>query len=322
MRHPLRNQTSLAKTSEKKNKRAKLSTQVNTAQGALYSSIVVLNAQPNDVVSQSASLQTGISKLLETYQAKETAYNAAANSLKDKYDEIIKEATVEATAIRAKADADAKAAREKALQETAAWETEKAKLAHTQEFQPTIKLDVGGTKFSTSMATLRRCPDTMLGAMFSGRHALSLDADGYHFIDRDGTHFRYILNFLRAPEKFSVDLLPTQLKELKDECEYYGLLELMFPFVFVPAAPYVVTMQNGQRVTVTQDNKGIWKGWDVPLHVCRHCFAAFKNGGPQPPRTHFYYWEYIPNFTTKEKDNIVPEQPMPATCAACGQPNK
>jgi hypothetical protein len=38
-----------------------------------------------------------------------------------------------------------------------------------------IKLNVGGMLFTTSTATLTSCPDTMLGAMFSGRHALPKD---------------------------------------------------------------------------------------------------------------------------------------------------
>jgi hypothetical protein len=36
--------------------------------------------------------------------------------------------------------------------------------------------------------------------MFSGRHELKKNEAGAHFIDRDGTHFNQILNFLRAPE--------------------------------------------------------------------------------------------------------------------------
>ena len=37
----------------------------------------------------------------------------------------------------------------------------------------------------------------MLAAMFSGRHNANKGGDGRYFIDRDGTHFRYILNYLR-----------------------------------------------------------------------------------------------------------------------------
>ena len=38
----------------------------------------------------------------------------------------------------------------------------------------------------------------MLHAMFSGRFDTKPAEDGSYFIDRDGTHFRYILNYLRT----------------------------------------------------------------------------------------------------------------------------
>ena len=37
----------------------------------------------------------------------------------------------------------------------------------------------------------------MLAAMFSGRHELDTDSEGRYFIDRDGTYFKEILNYLR-----------------------------------------------------------------------------------------------------------------------------
>mmetsp|Transcript_1026 Transcript_1026/g.1454 ORF Transcript_1026/g.1454 Transcript_1026/m.1454 type:complete len:292 (+) Transcript_1026:106-981(+) len=59
-----------------------------------------------------------------------------------------------------------------------------------------ILLNVGGMKFTTSRNTL--ClQDSMLARMFSGTHPLSIDPEGAYFIDRDGTHFQYILNYLR-----------------------------------------------------------------------------------------------------------------------------
>jgi hypothetical protein len=63
-----------------------------------------------------------------------------------------------------------------------------------------VRLNVGGTKFETSRSTLTRYPDSMLGVMFSGREGIQvpLDDEGCVFIDRDGTHFRAILNFLRS----------------------------------------------------------------------------------------------------------------------------
>ena len=59
-------------------------------------------------------------------------------------------------------------------------------------FQGRVKLDVGGHVFTTSLLTLTREGDSMLAAMFSGRHELLKEDDGCVFIDRDGTHFRWV----------------------------------------------------------------------------------------------------------------------------------
>eukprot|EP00966_Prymnesium_polylepis_P125213 2895764-Prymnesium_polylepis.1 len=62
----------------------------------------------------------------------------------------------------------------------------------------------------------------MLGAMFSGRHETPPDDEGFVFIDRDGKHFRIILNFLRTGV---LDVPESELAavELKRELDYYQL---------------------------------------------------------------------------------------------------
>lgn len=88
-----------------------------------------------------------------------------------------------------------------------------------------IKLDVGGHEFTTSVFTLTRVQDSMLAAMFSGRHEIKQERDGSVFIDRDGTHFRYILNYLRDSD-CSFDALPRSkqiLRELRNEAIFYQL---------------------------------------------------------------------------------------------------
>ena len=65
----------------------------------------------------------------------------------------------------------------------------------------------------------------MLAAMFSGRHEIISESDGCVFIDRDGTHFRYVLNYLRDGG-VNMDCLPRNrqmLKELRKEAVYYQL---------------------------------------------------------------------------------------------------
>jgi hypothetical protein len=93
-----------------------------------------------------------------------------------------------------------------------------------------VQLNIGGHSYTTSTMTLTKDPASMLAAMFSGRHSLKKDDDGSFFIDRDGTHFRYILNYLRDGG-FKEGTIPSDdvafLNELLTEAEYYGLTGLI-----------------------------------------------------------------------------------------------
>ena len=93
-----------------------------------------------------------------------------------------------------------------------------------------VKLDVGGHTFTTSKLTLTKDPDSMLAAMFGGRHSVRQEEDGSYFIDRDGTYFRYILNYLRDGG-FKEGVLPVDspevLGEILNEAEYYQIQSLV-----------------------------------------------------------------------------------------------
>lgn len=92
-----------------------------------------------------------------------------------------------------------------------------------------IKLNVGGTHFTTRRATLCAYPDSMLGRMFAEENGalLDVDSDGCPFIDRDPTHFGAILNWLRTGY---VELPGSvaNVRALRLEAEYYMLDEHMF----------------------------------------------------------------------------------------------
>ena len=78
------------------------------------------------------------------------------------------------------------------------WKEEKEKVKQTTVFDKVVTLDVGGTKYRTTLSTLTKYPDSMLGAMFSGRHDLPQQEDGSYFIDRDGGEgFSYLMSYLR-----------------------------------------------------------------------------------------------------------------------------
>lgn len=160
--------------------------------------------------------------LLDSYQKRESALQ--------------KEVSISSKVLLEKTESEAKglleAAKAKCLQiyeEKRSWEEEKKNFTRTYHFENNeIKLDIGGQHFTTTLTTLRRFPDTMIGAMFSGRHDLKKNEAGAFFIDRDWTHFRHILNFLRSPERFQLNLEYGFAKELEIEAEYYGLAGRMF----------------------------------------------------------------------------------------------
>eukprot|EP01130_Rhizamoeba_saxonica_P012864 TRINITY_DN5467_c0_g1_i2.p1 TRINITY_DN5467_c0_g1~~TRINITY_DN5467_c0_g1_i2.p1 ORF type:complete len:369 (-),score=91.27 TRINITY_DN5467_c0_g1_i2:401-1507(-) len=88
-----------------------------------------------------------------------------------------------------------------------------------------VKLNVGGRVFETYISTLRKLPDTLLGAMFHERNSNMLDQskgdDGNYFFDRDPRVFESILNFYRTGRLIVPDWMPLEL--LREELDYFSL---------------------------------------------------------------------------------------------------
>ena len=109
------------------------------------------------------------------------------------------------------------------------WEIEKTRVKATKTFEKIVTLNVGGSRYTTALSTLTKYPDSMLGAMFSGRHALVQQEDGSYFIDRDGETFSHVLSYLRD-SNIVLALVPTFTRDLKLRLEYeaqfYQLQEL------------------------------------------------------------------------------------------------
>ncbi|GJN09040.1 hypothetical protein PR202_ga27007 [Eleusine coracana subsp. coracana] len=90
-----------------------------------------------------------------------------------------------------------------------------------------VLLNIGGKKYATTVETLtQREPDSMLAAMFSGRHTLPHElTTGMVFVDRDGKHFRHVLNWLR--DGAIPVMSESKYQQLLREAEYYQLLGLV-----------------------------------------------------------------------------------------------
>lgn len=99
-------------------------------------------------------------------------------------------------------------------------------MQHGQGIPSIVKLNIGGHYFTTSLQTLTKDPDSMLAVMFAGKFEMKPCEDGAFFIDRDGTHFRFILNYLRSG-KLTLPEGATFLKELAEEAEFYQIQGLL-----------------------------------------------------------------------------------------------
>ena len=134
-----------------------------------------------------------------------------------------------------------------------------------------VKLNVGGIPFTTTVKTLRKDPNSMLAALFSGTLEIKPSEDGSFFIDRDGTYFRHILNYLRDGEL----ILPGRaefLKELEAEARFYrlqGILDALEPKLFV-----------GSVILTNKEHRRILKGWlpDGLVGEWRLLFRASRDG--------------------------------------------
>ena len=83
-----------------------------------------------------------------------------------------------------------------------------------------IVLNVGGTEFKCTRTTL-----LLYDSFFSGLVKGCLDGskDLTFFIDRDPTHFRYILNYMRGCNYIPRDI--ETLEQVIEEADFYSLLE-------------------------------------------------------------------------------------------------
>mmetsp|Transcript_10065 Transcript_10065/g.26746 ORF Transcript_10065/g.26746 Transcript_10065/m.26746 type:complete len:348 (-) Transcript_10065:64-1107(-) len=100
-----------------------------------------------------------------------------------------------------------------------------AMLASATAFPEIVHLNVGGWRYTTTLQTLTKEPNSRLCGMFSGSESAHQLADGSFFINRDGSTFTHILNFLRDGS-LPIGLSRESRLELMRESRYYGLARL------------------------------------------------------------------------------------------------
>ena len=121
-----------------------------------------------------------------------------------------------------------------------------------------IKINVGGTIFSTLRSTLTKEPDSMLARMIDTKVPTETDSDGNIFIDRNGDIFKVILDFLRTGN-LRIDSAGCSEEEIETEAEYFMLESLL-------QAIRVGRSDNGVSVQFLRAREEGFRGvphWDV-----------------------------------------------------------
>ncbi|KAK5580509.1 hypothetical protein RB653_000529 [Dictyostelium firmibasis] len=101
-----------------------------------------------------------------------------------------------------------------------------------------IILNIGGFKYCTTKGTLTNQKNNYFDILFSGNYNVNViktpNKPDTYFIDRDGTHFRIILNFLRG-DCSNIPECEQIRNELYVEADFFclsGLKEILYPYHF------------------------------------------------------------------------------------------
>ena len=102
----------------------------------------------------------------------------------------------------------------------------------------------------------------MLHVMFSGRFDTKPDKDGTYFIDRDGTSFRYVLNYLRTGELVVPDD-KTIRHELLIEAKFYQVEGMIKALTQKPVGK--TAFEESEILSADQGKSSVWLLKNTPI---------------------------------------------------------
>jgi hypothetical protein len=143
----------------------------------------------------------------------------------------------------------------------------------------------------------------------SGRFKLAPEADGTYFIDRDGSHFRLVLNFLRdlgSVKLSSAVMAQRERQELVVEARFYGLLDRMMPY----RAQERIGQSLVQRACLTGKKR------DIQTAMAQVRVLVFDMGSTTP-----FLTEEFQDVRWVITDRVVNSSPVWAAAAGSGGGN-
>lgn len=139
-----------------------------------------------------------------------------------------------------------------------------------------VKLNVGGVIYLTSETTLKSKSERLnyFDALLSGKFSPTM-IDGAYFIDRDGSIFQYILNYLRSGHYcFKISEIPLEISlyQLQEEANFY-LIEDLITLIERRFNSTPISVLNPSRSHVT-----------LHYHYGKSSYKSIRWISDQPPK--------------------------------------
>ena len=117
-----------------------------------------------------------------------------------------------------------------------------------------LQSSMSAVTISQQAFKLTKDRNSMLGVMFSEKFDMKPAEDDAFFIDRDGTHFRFILNYLRTG-KLTLPEGVTALNELQEEAEFYRIKGMLDELKF------------NSEILTNNEHRDLLLGWLPPQNT-------------------------------------------------------
>ena len=164
--------------------------------------------------------------------------------------------------------------------------------------EPRVKLNVGGITYETYESVLSRDPDSILAALCRDDSPLKdeqKDTEGVVFIDRSGSLFRHILNFLRDGVLPINNITPGTYTERQSISELNSLrteIEKRLGIVSVAGSATRSIDQSSMRLTHGRplDNRSRWLAPGTPGGIDSFESAMEGRKWWEKPEGHKGYW--------------------------------
>jgi len=139
-----------------------------------------------------------------------------------------------------------------------------------------VKLNIGGTKFTTSKTTLINMGDNFFSRLVQGTISSYVDEEGYYFVDRNGDLFGPILDFLRTGSLIIPPVI--SVRAILCEADFYSI-DLSHSFCGeIKDGLYVYEASHPDErrlLFIERDPKEYWR-FGVTGILKEHCGRTYK----------------------------------------------